>query len=198
LVKTVVRQTEADTPQNHLDRAWFLTLAHTGVRISELLNLRLSDIDLASGRILIRQGKNGYGRLVYTTEELTHALLAYLSLRPAVADDHLWLESHKPLSAALVRNRLHRWAVAEDINVSPHILRHTLATLLINQGMPMETLRKLLGHRSLSVTQQYARLSDSVVQQQFQKAVEAIEGIAASDWPLPSSIINVQGVHELT
>ena len=198
LVKAVVRQTEADTPQNRLDRAWFLTLAHTGVRVSELLNLRLSDIDLASGRILIRQGKNGYGRLVYATVELTQALLAYLPLRPTLADDHLWLEPHKPLSASLVRNRLHRWAVAEDLAVSPHILRHTLATLLINQGMPIETLRKLLGHRTLSVTQQYARLSDSVVQQQFQKAIEGIEGIAASDWPLPSSIINVQDVHELT
>jgi len=198
LVKAVVRQTEADTPHNRLDRAWFFTLAHTGMRISELLNLRLSDIDLASGRILIRQGKNGYGRLVYMTGELTHALLAYLPLRPTLADDHLWLELDKPLCASLVRNRLHRWARAEAIDVSPHILRHTLATLLLNQGMPMETLRKLLGHRTLSVTQQYARLSDSVVQQQFQKAIEGIEGIAASDWPLPSSIINVQGVHDLT
>lgn len=198
LVSTILRQTEADTPQNRLDRAWFLTLAHTGIRLSELLNLRLSDIDLASGRLFIRQGKNGYGRLVYMSVELTHALGAYLPLRPNLSDSHLWLDRKKTLSVNLVRNRLRRWGKAADIDVSPHILRHTLATLLINQGMSIETLRKLLGHRSLSVTQQYARLSDPVVQQQFQKAIEGIEGIATSEWPLPSSMIKVQSVHELT
>jgi len=198
LVDAVLRQTEVDTPQNRLDRAWFLTLAHTGIRLSELLNLRLSDIDLASGRIRIRSSKNGHGRLVYTTAELTHAILAYLPLRPSLADDHLWLEADKPLGESQVRYRLRRWGQAEDIKVSPHVLRHTLATLLINQGMSIEILRKLLGHRSLSATQRYARLSDPVVQQQFQKAIEGIEGIAASEWPLPSSIINVQAAQGLT
>jgi site-specific recombinase XerD len=192
LVDAVLQQTDTDTPQNRLDRAWFLTLAHTGMRISELLNLRLADLDLASGRLAIRYGKNGHGRLVYTTAELTHALLAYLPLRPNLADDHLWLELDKPLNDNLVRSRLRRWGKAEGIEVSPHILRHTLATLLINQGMPLEALRKLLGHRSAGVTQRYARLNEIVVQQQFQKATEAIEGIANSKWPLPSSIVNVQ------
>jgi site-specific recombinase XerD len=195
LVRTVLLQTEADTAQNRLDRAWFLTLVHTGMRISELLNLRLSDLDLASGRLFIRQGKNGYGRVVYTTAQLHRALLVYLPHRSHLADNHLWLGQQTPLSANLVRNRLHRWGKEEDIDVSPHMLRHTLATLLVNQGMPIESLRKLLGHRTLSVTQQYARLSDAVVQQHFQQAIEGIEGIAASEWPLPSSIINVQVVH---
>lgn len=198
LVTVVLQQTDPDTRQNRLDRAWFLTLAHTGVRLSELLNLRLPDIDLASGRLFIRPGKNGYGRLVYTTAELTHALCAYLPLRPNLPDDHLWLAQDTPLPDKYVRTRVRHWGQLADCDVSPHVLRHTLATLLINQGLPIETLRKLLGHRSLSVTQQYARLSDPVVQHQFQKAVEGIEGIAAADWPLPSSIINVQAVQNLT
>ena len=198
LVGAVFRQTDTGTPRNRLDRAWFLTLAHTGMRISELLNLRLLDIDLASGRLSIRQGKNGHGRLVYTTAELSQALLAYLPLRPNLADDHLWLKLDKPLNDNLVRSRLRRWGKAEGIEVSPHLLRHTLATLLINQGMPIEALRRLLGHRSASVTQQYARLSDFVVQQQFQKAIEGIEGIAALEWPLSSSIVNVQYADKLT
>lgn len=198
LVELVFQQTAADTLQNRLDRAWFLTLAHTGIRLCELLNLRLADIDLASGRILIRHSKNGYGRLVYTTSELTHALLAYLPQRPTLPDDHLWLNQDKPLTDGLVRSRLRRWGHLANIEVSPHRLRHTLATLLINLGLPIETLRKLLGHRSLSVTQQYARLSDLVVQQQFQQAAQQMEGIAASEWPSPSSIIKVQATHVLT
>ncbi len=198
LVRVVLQQTDTDTRQNRLDRAWFLTLAHTGLRLSELLNLRLPDIDLASGRLFIRPGKNGYGRLVYTTAELTLAMLAYLPLRPNLPDDHLWLVQDKPLYDSRVRTQVRYWGQLADIEVSPHVLRHTLATLLINQGMPIETLRKLLGHRSLSVTQQYARLSDPVVQQHFQNAVAGIEGIATSDWPLPSSIINVQAVDSST
>jgi len=198
LVNVVLRRTEADTPQNRLDRAWFLMLAHTGIRLSELLNLRLSDINLASGRIHIRSSKNGHGRVVYTTEELTHALLAYLPVRPNLPDDHLWLETDRRLHDGLVRSRLRRWGQAAGIDVSPHVLRHTLATLLINREIPVETLRRLLGHRSPNVTQQYARLSDSVVQRQFQTAIEGIEGIAAAEWPMPSSIDKVQAAQELT
>jgi site-specific recombinase XerD len=198
LVQEVFQQTAADSPQNRLDRAWFLTLAHTGIRLCELLNLRLSDIDLTSGRIRIRHSKNGYGRIVYATADLSHALLVYLPLRPNVSDDHLFLERDKQLLDGLVRTRLRRWGQLLNLDVSPHRLRHTHATLLINQGIPIESLRKLLGHRSLGVTQIYARLSDQVVQQQFEKAIEGVEGIAAPNWPLHSSIINVQAVHEVT
>jgi integrase/recombinase XerD len=196
LVKLVSQQTSAATAQNRLDRAWFFTLAHTGMRLCEMLNLRLTDIDLASGIIKIRHSKNGYGRIVFMTPDLSQALLNYLPTRPNLPDDHLFLEQERQLSDGLARTRLRRWGHLVDLDVSPHRLRHTLATLLINQNLPMESLRKLLGHRSLNITQHYARLSNRVVQEQFKEATEGIEGIAACDWPLPSSIINVQPVHE--
>jgi integrase/recombinase XerC len=200
LVQVVFQQTSIATYQNCLDRAWFLTLAHTGIRLCELLNLRLSDIDLASGRIRIRHSKNGYGRVVFASADLSHALLAYLHLRLQLnlRDDHLFLERDKQLLDGLVRTRLRRWGRLVNLDVSPHRLRHTLATMLINQSIPIESLRKLLGHRSLGVTQIYARLSDQVVQEQFEKAIEGIEGIAAPNWPLHSSIINVQAAREAT
>jgi len=198
LVALVSQQTAAPSPQNRLDRAWFLTLTHTGVRLCELLNLRLSDIDFTSGRIRIRHSKNGFGRIVYATPDLSQALIAYLPTRPNLPDDHLFLSRSKQLSDGLVRKRLRRWGLLLDLDVSPHRLRHTFATLLINQNFPIESLRKLLGHRSLGVTQIYARLSDQVVREQFKKAIAGIEGIAALEWPLPSSIINVQAVSEVT
>jgi site-specific recombinase XerD len=195
LVKLVSQQTSGATAQNRLDRAWFFMLAHTGMRLCEMLNLRLTDLDLASGIIKIRHSKNGYGRIVFMTPDLSQALLNYLPARPNLPDDHLFLEQERQLSDGLVRTRLRRWGLLLDLDVSPHRLRHTLATLLINQNLPMESLRKLLGHRSLTITQHYARLSDQVIQKHFQEAIEGIEGIATSDWPLPSEIIKVQPVH---
>ncbi len=67
--------------------------------------------------------------------------------------------------------------------VSPHQLRHTLATQLVNQGMPLPSVGKLLGHRSLNTTQHYARLFEHTVKEQFVAAIAQIEGIAAIDWP---------------
>ena len=67
--------------------------------------------------------------------------------------------------------------------VTPYRLRHTFATLLINQGVSLEALRKLLGHRTLNMTQRYAHLFDATLQTQFRKAIEQIEGIATFNWP---------------
>lgn len=187
LEQIVLAQTADETPASARDRAWFFTLAHTGLRVSELLNLRLADLNLAGGRLIVR-GKNKRDRVVYLTPTLTQALQTYLSHREAAADDHLWLEGGRPLRDQQVRYRLRRWGQLCDVAVTPHRLRHTLATRLINQGMSLESLRKLLGHKSLSMTQHYARIYDATVREQFQTAMANIEGIAASDWPQPETV----------
>ena len=78
---------------------------------------------------------------------------------------------------------MRRWGQTCNVAVTPHRLRHTLATRLINQGMSLESLRKLLGHKNLSMTQHYARIYDATVHEHFQTAMANIEGIAVSDWP---------------
>jgi site-specific recombinase XerD len=183
LIKTVHDQTAADSPRHRLDRAWFLTLAHTGIRTCELLNLRLHDIDFASRRLIVRGGKNLHDRVVYLTPPLLNALADYLTVRPAVDSDHLWINGDKPLISSCVRYCVQRWGEAAQVAVSPHRLRHTLATQLVNQGMPLPSIGKLLGHRSLNTTQHYARLFEQTVKEQFEAAVAHIEGIAATDWP---------------
>jgi site-specific recombinase XerD len=182
LEQMVLAQTADDTPTSARDRAWFFTLSHTGLRISELLNLRLADLDFAGGRIIVR-GKNKRDRVVYLTPTLTQALQNYLSHRESVTDDHLWLDNGEPLRDHQVRYRLRRWGQTCNVAVTPHRLRHTLATRLINQGMSLESLRKLLGHKNLSMTQHYARIYDATVHEHFQTAMANIEGIAVSDWP---------------
>ena len=70
--QTVLAQTADDTSASALDRAWFFTLSHTGLRISELLNLRLADLDLTGGCMIV-QGKNRRDRVVYLTPTIYDA-----------------------------------------------------------------------------------------------------------------------------
>lgn len=186
LLKTVLEQTAAPSPRNALDRAWFLTLAHTGLRTCELLNLRLHDVDFASQRLIVRGGKNCHDRVVFLTPTLMAALADYLASRPQTEADHFWIDRDKPLTTARVRYCVQCWRRAAQVAVSPHRLRHTLATQLVNQGMPLPSVGKLLGHRSLNTTQHYARLFEQTVKEQFETAIAHIEGIAAINWPRTS------------
>lgn len=190
LEQVALNQTADATPTANRDRAWFFTLAHTGLRISELLNLRLTNLKLASGRLIVRGGKNTRDRVVFLTPTLTQVLRTHLAHRrhQDMSDDHLWLDADKPLRANQVRYRLRCWGKLCDVAVTPHRLRHTLATRLVNQGMSLESLGKLLGHKDLRTTQLYARIYDATVQDQFQTAMANIEGIAVSNWPQPELI----------
>ncbi len=184
VIETVLEQTAADRPRHHLDRAWFLTLLHTGIRTCELLDLRLSDVDIASGRLSIQTSKNQKARVVYMTPELVVTLSAYLVQRPQTDDDHGWVDKGEPLRSSRVRYCFRRWSKLTQVKVSAHRLRHTLATYLINQGMSLYAISKLLGHRSLNTTQQYARILEPTVKKQFLAAMAHIEGLPSLDWPV--------------
>lgn len=186
LVKTVFAETAEETLAAVAARAWFLTLAHTGMRLNELLDLRVAEVDFATRRILICNPKGGHDRIAFMTPTLAHYLQRYLAQRPATADDHLWFYNDRLLSDETVRDQLGRWGKQCGVKVTPHQLRHTFATQLINHGLPIESVRKLLGHQTLNMTQHYARIYDATVKQQFESATEAIEGIYAHDWPVPA------------
>jgi len=192
----VLSKTSGKSSEEALDRAWFLTLAHTGVRIGELLNLRLGDVDgstelaevLTGGRLQVRGGKNACDRIVYLTPALCQALQRYLSHRPTVEDDHLWWVKGRPLGLYRVRRLLRTWGKLAGVSVTPHQLRHTLASRLVNRGMRIELIRRLLGHRYLNSTQIYARVYDNTVQDHFHSAMARIEGIPLSNWPHPLAL----------
>jgi site-specific recombinase XerD len=191
LVQTVGQATTAGTPQALLAWTWFSTLIATGLRLNELLDLRLSDLDLAGARIFIRQPKNRQDRVVFLTPSLQALLHRYLAQRPASPDDHLWQFGTTRLNADHVRHQLRRWGQDCNVHVTPHRLRHTFATQLINHGLPLTFLAKLLGHTSFQMTLHYARLYDATVADHFQAAMAAIEGIAVSNWPMPAYDISI-------
>jgi site-specific recombinase XerD len=120
--------------------------------VSELEDLCLADVDLAAGVILIRAAKGLKDRSVYLTERVTETLRQYLEVRGPALTDHLFIYRHKPLSKDLVRNRLKAAGKRTGVKVTPHMLRHTFATQLVNAGAKITTIQALLGHVRLNTT----------------------------------------------
>jgi site-specific recombinase XerD len=192
LESTVLRATASDTYNACFDRAWFLTLAYTGLRVSELLALRLEDLDLEAGRAMVRDGKPSHDRVVYLTPVLIESLIRYLALRPDLPDElRVFILHGRSPTDRTIRNRLAQFGQQAVVHVYPHKLRHTLATRLVNQGMPTHSLRKLLGHKDLSTTQLYARIYDETLYRQFKDAMSSLEAIKVSDWPRPAKDITI-------
>jgi integrase/recombinase XerD len=184
LQETLHPQTDQDRPPNRFEQAWFYLLAHAGLRVSELLNLRLDDCDLHLRRLFIRAGKGDRDRVVPMTDTLTTVLEAYLKVREAAPSDHLLIQRGASVKASLISARLRRLGKMAQVEpISPHRLRHTLATLLVNQGMPITSLQKFLGHQDINTTLIYARVFDETVRQQFAATMAQVERITVPDWP---------------
>jgi site-specific recombinase XerD len=175
LEENLLRQTAVGTRDDYLDRAWFYLLAHQGLRISELCDLRLADLDLEGQRLVVRQGKGLRDRFVPLSPTTVAVVGDYLALRGTAQTDHLLLFRQQMLKPALVQTRLRRYGQAVDVQVSPHRLRHTLATRLLNSGMDIVSIQHLLGHENLTTTQIYAQVYDATVQQDFQQAMTRLE-----------------------
>ena len=191
LEEVVQRETQADRPADCFDRAWFYWLAYAGLRLSEATNLRLVDCDLNAQRLRVLSGKGDRDRVLPMTPQLVTALGEYWEIRPTAPTDHLLLYKGAALKRHVIAYRLGLFGQKARIEpLSPHRLRHTLATFLINQGMPIVSLQKFLGHQDINKTLIYARVYDETVRQQFAVAMAQIESIPVPDWPISVEQIN--------
>jgi integrase/recombinase XerD len=161
------------------DRAMILLLLRTGMRIGELLNLQVSDINLRELKICIYLGeKNAQGRVVYFCDDAKEALLAWLQIR---APQHRYLfYGHKGRSlsysgARKVFRKYLKKAELDSKGYSLHQLRHTFASELLNAGMRLEVLQQLLGHSTIEITRHYARLTDRTREKEYFRAMKRIE-----------------------
>jgi site-specific recombinase XerD len=161
-------------------------LVATGMRIGELATLRASDVDAAEGRLLIL-GKGSRERTVFVTDpRLREELRSYLSSRGAapdsVRDGPLLRDAcGRPLSPARIRQALLTLAHIAGLTrrITPHMLRHTAATLLLESGTDIRFVQRLLGHRSILTTQIYTHVSDRALQTAIARA-NVMAGFAAS------------------
>lgn len=145
------------------DRAMIEMLYSSGMRISELLSLKVSDVEGIPSQVVVT-GKGNRERIVFLGDAARSILGAYLLLRGRFSpvDDALFLNHRgRALDARGVRHRLKRLQLEQGVSrrVHPHKFRHTFATDLLNSGADIRAVQEMLGHSSLSTTQLYTAVS---------------------------------------
>jgi len=161
-------------PRDLRDRAIVETLYGTGLRLGELRNLALYDLNLEAGRLHVRLGKGGQDRIVPLVDSLKPILKRYLEeARPRLAkagETHLFVSSragggklHPSDIARIVAKAARQAGIAKP--VTPHALRHGCATHLLKGGADIRQIQKLLGHRRLSSTEVYTHVEVSDLDQ---------------------------------
>lgn len=182
------------------DAAMLQTLYSTGVRVSELVDLNLEDVDLIGGCIHVR-GKGKKERIAPIGQTAIEAIQRYLRLRQANPKSGsfdpkaLYVNKHgKRLSTRSVRRKLDKYLLAAglDPEVSPHTLRHTFATHMLNNGADLRSVQELLGHQSLSTTQIYTHLTTQRLRESYESAHPRAEG-NANGTGLTSATMSVGG-----
>jgi site-specific recombinase XerD len=161
------------------DRALFLLLLRTGIRIGEALGLRLNDLDIRDRKIHLFEGeKNSMGRVVYLSDDALFAIKLWLRRRDKNKEFVFYGRGNGHLCYSTGRSRFVKYlkkAELEQKGYTVHCLRHTFASELLNAGMRLECLQQLLGHQDIEVTRRYARLTDRTREEEYFRAMAIIE-----------------------
>jgi len=146
-------------PRGLRDRAVLELFYSTGIRLSELVGLRVKD--LHPGGILTVRGKGGKDRRIPVGKRALDAIRAYVAGSPAAPADPLFPGRKGALSPRTVQRLVarHLRRVARRSRLSPHLLRHSFATHLLDRGAELRAVQELLGHASLSSTQIYTHVT---------------------------------------
>lgn len=145
-------------------RVFFTTLYATGMRLGEAARLEPRDIDAARGVIHVRHGKGKKERLVTLSPRLLEILRAYWKQERPSAPYLFPTQKGRALDLDFARRVLHKAAAAAGLKkVTPHILRHSFATHLLDAGTELRVIQVLLGHDNIQTTTRYARVSTTLL-----------------------------------
>ena len=156
------------------DRALLYTLANTGVRLAEVCALDMSDVQISAvkGSLRIRNLSLSK-RVVPLNEQARKALKGWVDVRPETQSQAVFIavrSGGSRLSRRAVQCRISKIGQAANVNITAHVLRHTVARRLLDAGEELETVARLLGHRDLNSTRQY--ISD--IENDLEKAVNLL------------------------
>ena len=161
-----------DSPLDYRNKAMLELMYATGLRISELINLKMNDIDLLEGTLIV-MGKGSKERVIPVGDYAIDYLKRYLKVRYKLLKeqtDYLFLNNHgKPISRQgffkILKALLREKGLNED--ASPHTLRHSFATHLINGGADLRSVQEMLGHSDITTTKIYTEVSDELVRKEY-------------------------------
>jgi integrase/recombinase XerD len=146
------------------DVALFELMFSSGMRVSEISNLRVGAVDLERGAVLVR-GKGNKERLIPICDiEVRSALTAYINLSETVREADAFFFTNRfgrRLSEQSIRMALKRHTKAASLeSITPHVFRHTVATMLLEQGVDLRFIQNFLGHSSIVTTTIYTHVND--------------------------------------
>jgi integrase/recombinase XerD len=167
----LIRQVEQSG--NKRDLAVLQLLRHTGIRVGELVALRLADVTLSErkGQLVVRSGKGSKYRVVPLNADARKAVSDYLAVRPKSTSDRLLLgRRSESLSARAVEKTVLKYAQQARLeDVSPHTLRHTFGKSTLDAGVDLVTVSRLMGHERLETTAIYTTPSAQDLEQAVAK-----------------------------
>ena len=177
LIDTLMKTPSLDTHIGIRDRAVLELFYSTGMRLSELVNMNIGDFEI--NKKLIRViGKGNKERMIPYGRAAESAIKNYLkirnlSLKPSFANKPLFVNSsEKRISKRTIQRRMNNYIklVADGKRIGPHLLRHTFATHLLDNGADIRAVKDLLGHSSLSSTQIYTHVSIEKLKKDYTQA----------------------------
>ncbi|MDR0954310.1 MAG: site-specific tyrosine recombinase XerD [Rikenellaceae bacterium] len=174
-IRRMLESIDLSTPQGHRNRAMIETLYSCGLRVSELIGLRLSDLFFDDGFLRVT-GKGDKQRLVPVSGEAVRRITLYLDQRKHLPQDRkckeiLFLNNRgRQLSRVMAFLVIKKAAEAAGIEqeVSPHTLRHSFATHLVQGGADIRVVQEMLGHESIATTEIYTHLNREYLRQTLQ------------------------------
>ena len=163
-----------DTPFDYRNKAMLELMYSSGLRVSELINLELSDIDLNNNYVRCF-GKGSKERIVPVGEYSSKYLSIYIneyrdSMKKSYYTEKIFLNNHgKEMTRQGFFKIIKKIAKDKDINknITPHMLRHSFATHLLNNGANLRTIQEMLGHSSISTTQIYTNVTNDILKENY-------------------------------